>query len=284
MILVDIVNRNPVTHAWGEGEYIPRDDPGWSAKYLARELARPDGYEGRSPDRLDREASFIHGDILGGQPSRILHIGCGPGLLTACLAAMGHECTGIDVSPAAIEHARATAPGDAALTYIAHDIYSVQYGEGCGLVMIGREDFNTLSPMDAYEFIGKAWRALEDGGRLLVESWTFDHLEDAGREPPSWESLREGLYADSPHLCLRENCFNGNNNSLTERIYVVDAATSEVRYFARCRQAYDRKHLQKLLVKRGFVDVAFHDAPGEGPDGVDGTTLIASAVKTTKYA
>jgi 2-polyprenyl-3-methyl-5-hydroxy-6-metoxy-1,4-benzoquinol methylase len=53
--------------------------------------------------------AWIHAELLGGTPTDVLDLGCGPGLYTERLAALGHRCVGIDVSPASIAFARARA-------------------------------------------------------------------------------------------------------------------------------------------------------------------------------
>lgn len=49
--------------------------------------------------------------IPAGQPLRILDAGCGPGWLTARLAATGHETLGCDAAPLLIRHAQSHYPG-----------------------------------------------------------------------------------------------------------------------------------------------------------------------------
>ena len=47
---------------------------------------------------VDQQVSWIHEKLLAGTPSRILDLGCGPGLYVVRLAAQGHTVTGIDYS------------------------------------------------------------------------------------------------------------------------------------------------------------------------------------------
>jgi 2-polyprenyl-3-methyl-5-hydroxy-6-metoxy-1,4-benzoquinol methylase len=59
---------------------------------------------------IDRQVAWIHGALLlAGTPTRVLDLGCGPGLYAERLAALGHRCVGVDVSPASIAFARARA-------------------------------------------------------------------------------------------------------------------------------------------------------------------------------
>ncbi|MCE5248652.1 class I SAM-dependent methyltransferase [bacterium] len=284
MILVDIVNRKTLPLSWGEGEYIPHDDPCFSRKMLEKYLNEKHESAGRRFENIDRQMDWIHHSILNGQRTKILEIGCGPGFYTRRLAQLGHECVGIDVSPAAITYAQEQAQQDnTQCTYIEHDIYSAQYGTGYGLIIIANGDFNMFSPMDAYEFLGKAWMALREGGILLLEPYTFEAIESLGKRESVWEAVSEGLYSDKPYLCLHECCWNGENDSLTKRWYIVDTETAHVRYLAQCYKAYTKKSLQKLLVKQDFFNVRFYPGLRGGQDMSDNGFMVVSAVKTCKY-
>jgi SAM-dependent methyltransferase len=251
---------------------------------LEERLSRMQENAGRRLESINRQMDWIHHSILDGQRTKILEIACGPGFSMRRLAQLGHECVGIDVSPAAIAYAREQAQQDAAqCTYIEHDIYSAEYGSGYGLIMVADGYFNTFGPMDAYEFLGKVWMALGEGGILLLEPHTFENLENWGKREPVWEAVREGLYSDKPYLCLHECCWNGENDSLMKRWYIIDAETAYVRYVAQCCQAYTKKHLQKLLVKRDFINVRFYPGLRDGQDSSDGGFMVVSAVKTIKY-
>jgi len=285
MILVDIVNRGERSRSWGEGEYIPREQEHFSRKMLELRLGGSYSEFSRPLNIIDRQVDYIHTALLGEKPTKILEICCGPGFHTAGLAKLGHECVGIDVSPAEIEYAREQAQHEQLqCAYVEHDIYSAQYGNGYGLVMLNFGDFNAFSPMDAYEILGKAWRALDDGGLLLLEPYSFESLEAAGKREPFWEAVSEGLFSPEPYLCLRENIFNDANNSLTKRWYIIDTQSADVRLIAQCYQAYSVKNLKKLLVKRNFINASVHPSLMESQEPTADDFFFISAEKTTKYS
>ena len=281
MILIDIVNRNNVPQAWGEGEYLPWDDPSFSEKMLIKHLNQEHDYASRRFEIIDKQVDWIHRTILNEQHTKILEIGCGPGFYTSRLAQLGHECVGIDVSPVLIAYARERAHEEnTQCRYIDNDIYSAEYGNGYGLVMMTYGDFNILNPMDAYEFLGKAWRALEKSGILLLELHTFDALEKLGKCEPTWNAESDGIYSDKPYLCLHENCWNDANDSLTKRWYIVDTETAHVRYLAQCYQAYTKTHLQTLLKKRDYDDIHFFSTLSGEQNTPDDDFMVVSAVKS----
>src|SRR5512133_3667932 len=108
MNLLDIVQRER-PEPWAEGDNIPWNEPGFSQRMLKEHLSQTHDAASRRTEIIERHVVFIHGEVLGGPPGRVLDLGCGPGLYANRLARLGHTVYGIDFSPASIEYARATA-------------------------------------------------------------------------------------------------------------------------------------------------------------------------------
>ena len=107
MELLDIIRRNQSPLPWAEDEKIPWHDPDFSHRMLEEHLAQDHDAASRRSERIEAHVSWIHDALLGNESSRILDLGCGPGLYTNKLASLGHQCVGIDFSPSSIRHARA---------------------------------------------------------------------------------------------------------------------------------------------------------------------------------
>jgi SAM-dependent methyltransferase len=100
-----VVERAPLWAVDDVPPKLPWDEPGFSRRMLAEHLDQGHDRASRRFDTIDKHVAWIAGTMLGGCPSRVLDVGCGPGLSTERLAALGCRCVGIDFSPAAIEHA-----------------------------------------------------------------------------------------------------------------------------------------------------------------------------------
>ena len=109
MPLSGIVSRQPAAEPWVEGEKIPWHDPEFSRRMLAEHLTRQHDAASRRFEKIDGHVAWIHHELLKGTPTRVLDLGCGPGLYTSRLARLGHECVGVDISPASVAHAKAQA-------------------------------------------------------------------------------------------------------------------------------------------------------------------------------
>lgn len=278
MKLLDIVRRQPKPKPWAEGEKIPWDDPAFSRRMLNEHLSQDHDAASRRFAIIDQHVDWIHNQVLNGQPTRILDLGCGPGLYTHRLARLGHTCTGIDFSPASIAYAKEQAE-DAGLacSYRRQDIRRADYGNDYGLVMLIFGEFNVFHPADARQILEKAYLALEPNGHLLLEPHTFDAVRTLGQAPPSWHTAESGLFSDEPYLCLEENVWDADDNVTIQRYYVIDATTSEVTRHSSSMQAYTDAQYRALLSTCGFGDVAFHAS-------LDGNADVTESLLHVIYA
>ncbi len=270
MNLLELVRRAEVLEPWGEGEKIPWHEPGFSRRMLEEHLSQKHDLASRRLERVDRQVSWIDGEILSHRPSRILDLGCGPGLYAERLSRLGHQCVGIDYSPASIEYARERARRDQLdCSYLEQDIRTAPYGEGFDLVTLIFGEFNVFSPSDARSILERAHAALSDRGRLLLEVHTLSVVREIGEQAPSWYTADPGLFSDRPHLCLRESSWDPSQRTTTERYFIVDAQTGVATQHGATMQGYSDSEYESLLRDCGFAGVDFRPSLSRDPEDTD---------------
>jgi len=257
--LLDIIRRQSVPRPWAEGEKIPWNDPEFSRRMLNEHLSQQHDAASRRFEIIDSHVKWIHDQVLKGNPTRILDLGCGPGLYTSRLAKLGHRCVGIDFSPASITYAREQAE-EAGLecTYIEQDIRTADYGDGYGLMMSIFGEFNVFRPAEARGILERAHAALVPGGFLLLEPHTFEAVLKIGEQPCSWHSMEKGLFSDEPHLYLQESFWDTEEHVAIDRYYIIDAVTGDVTRHSASTQAYTDEEYRLLLAECGFGNIAFY--------------------------
>lgn len=254
MNLLDLISRAKVPTPWTEGEKIPWDDPEFSERMLKEHLSQDHDAASRRFEKIDAHVNWIHRELLSGRPARILDLCCGPGLYTSRLAKLGHECVGIDFSPASIAYAASTAKREGLrCTYQHHDIRIASYGAGFSLVMLIYGEFNVFRPKDARMILRKARDALSTGGKLLLEPQTFESLKRAGEQGLSWYSTPSGLFSDQPHLCLMEHSWDSGASVATTRHFIIDTS-GDVTRCAYSSQAYTDVQYHSLVSECGFTE------------------------------
>lgn len=267
MNLFDLVNRTPVPIPWEEGDNIPWSDPDFSRRMLKEHLSQEHNAASRTFDKIDQHVDWIHTQILGSKNSKILDLGCGPGLYCHRLSMLGHQCIGIDYSPASITHARKIAEqSDLNCTFIRADLRETDYGNDFDVVMQIYGEINVFKPVHASKILNKAYKALKPGGILLLEPHTFEAVQAWGRKPPSWTSSSAGLFSSKPHLVLEEYFWNPSEKVTTNRYFVIEASAGDVTRFSQSVQAYTDKEYRTLLEQSGFTAIRFYPSLIGKPD------------------
>lgn len=259
MNLIDIVRRAPVPEPWAEGEKIPWHDAEFSGRMLMEHLSQAHDAASRRFSVIDRHVAWIHEHLLASQPARILDLGCGPGLYTSRLAALGHTCVGIDFAPASIAYAREQAEeAGLACRYQLEDVRRASYGSGYDLAMFLFGEINVFRQTDAASILEKVHAALEPRGLVLLEPHTYEAVQGLGQAPSRWYTAGSGLFSARPHFCLQENFWDEDLAVTTERYFIVDAETGEVTRHASSMQAYTSDGYRNLLREGRFEQVRFY--------------------------
>ena len=280
MHLLDLIDRQPVPEPWSEGDNIPWNDPDFSRQMLKEHLSQEHDAASRRLEKIDQHVAWIHHSLLQEVPAKILDLGCGPGLYTSRLSKLGHDCVGVDFSPASIQYAVDTARTDhLRCAYLQGDLRSIDFGAGFDLAMQIFGELNVFKPADARLILAKANRALSDNGQLLLEPHPFTLIQHIGEQPATWYSSRSGLFSDQPHLCLTEHFWQADRRAATIRHFVVDAATGQVTRHAQSLQAYTDEEYQALLTDCGFGDVKFYAALGSEAEEPRGELMAIVARK-----
>jgi len=259
MDLIDIIQRQSVPVPWSEGEKIPWNEPGFSQRMLSEHLSQEHDAASRRSETIERHLAWIQHTVLSDQPTKILDLGCGPGLYSNRLATLGHVCVGIDFSPASIAYAREWSQvNKLPCTYLRQDMRVADYGQGYGLAMFIFGEFNVFKPEDARQILIKTCASIRPGGALLLEAHTFDAVKEIGLQPSTWYSTDSGLFSDRPHLYLQENFWDEHPSVATQRYFIVDGMTNQVTRYASSMQAYTQEQYQCMLEECGFHDIVFH--------------------------
>lgn len=274
MTLQQVVNRTSPPAPWSEGDNIPWDDPGFSRRMLKEHLSQSHDAASRRFPIIDGHVSWIHAELLQSVPSRVLDLGCGPGLYANRLSMAGHNCTGIDFSPASIAHAQETAAPTA--TFIQGDLRKTAFGDNQNLIMLIYGEFNVFRPADAKEILRRATLALAPGGHLLLEVSTHAAVKAMGTAGAAWYSARAGLWSDRPNLCLEESFWDESAQAATTRYYVIDAESADVQRWSSTYQAYTDEAYRSLLAEAGFTRITLREGLG-GASPQEGFISIVAA-------
>jgi SAM-dependent methyltransferase len=265
--LMQVLQRTPRPQPWAEGEKIPWNEPGFSRRMLREHLSQEHDWASRRSPTIQQHIDWIHRQVLHNQPSRILDLGCGPGLYSSRLAQLGHACTGLDFSPASIEYARDCAhKAGLNCSYRLEDVRQADFGLEYDLALFIYGEFNVFCPTDSALILQKCHAALQPGASLLLEVHEYEVVRRMGLASASWYSSDAGLFSDRPHFCLQENFWDAVQSVATLRYIILDAQTARVTRYASSTQAYTRPQYLELLNSAGFKEIEFFPSLSGGND------------------
>jgi len=253
MKISDIINRKPAVRPWEDGEKIPWNDPEFSARMLQNHLSQDHDWASRRQDFIEGQLQWINQRLAPG--SSILDLACGPGFYTQRLAEMGHQCLGVDFSPASIEYAqKQAAEKNLQIDYVLQDIREYQTGQSFDCVMFIFGEFNVFQAEDARKILANCRKFLKPGGLLIIEGHYFEAVRDIGLAPASWWTCEagSGILSAKPHICLQENFWDEDSSTATNRYFTIDQDTGEARIFCSSSTAYTLEEYQAMFVEAGF--------------------------------
>ncbi len=252
---------------WGGLESFPWADRAFSERALAVQLDPATNQGTRRPevisahiDWLLQTASTMLPDQAG--PCHVLDIGCGPGLYGHELARRGHRCTGLDISPAALDHARrqAVAQGldcrflHADLEHLQDDL-PARVGATFGPVDVMTwwfGDFHGFSAARAPLILARLAACLRPGGLFILEYVPEGMFtRDSGT---TWDLVPRSPFSDQPHLWLQEYTWFADVMTEAHAHWILEIESGNLQEYCQCHQCWTEPDLDAMLSRCGLTD------------------------------
>jgi SAM-dependent methyltransferase len=282
MSLLDLFKDSDAEDSPWRGEYkIPWHEPGFSRRMLQEHLSQDHDKASRRQELIDQHVKWLQQAILKERTSRILDLGCGPGFYCERLAALGHKCRGIDISPAAIEYAHDNSKAGTSCEYVLGNMLTVEYGKGYDVAMFIYGEFNVFPRPEAAEILKKMWASLCPGGRLLIETHSYRVVKCIGQSANFWYLESSGLFSERPHLCLVSNHWLESEQVSQTDFFVIDAETGAVSKYKNSLQAYTTESYTDMLQAAGFSQVECIPAWGASGNAEDHDLLMLLARRSS---
>lgn len=259
MKLYDMISRQIPPQPWNHGGKIPWDDPAFSQRMLENHLSQEHDWASRRFDVIDRQVQWLASQLPAS--ARILDLGCGPGFYTYRLAQLGHQCVGVDFSPASIAYAKQQAQqAQLAIEYLLSDVRSLKVSGQFDLIMMTFGELNVFPQTDAEHILHNAAKLLKPGGILLLETHTLEEVQRQGQQPPSWQSYETGLFLSTPHICLQEHFWSSETATATTCFWIIEADHADVCTYQSSMKGYTDAQYRELVSQAGLSSVQLLDA------------------------
>ncbi|HEX5335834.1 MAG TPA: class I SAM-dependent methyltransferase [Propionicimonas sp.] len=203
------------------------DDEHISAQMLRFHLDPVAEPASRAHAFIDRSVDWLIPTLGLDAGSRLLDLGCGPGLYANRLAARGVQVLGVDVSSRSLEFAREVARGGSLPASFRQGNYlTCDLGSGHDAAILIYEDYCALGPGQRARLLARVRAALRPGGRFAFDVTAvprFSQCRDAVTREPN---LMDGFWAEAPYVGTHETWTYPDLHLVLDR-YVIETATGE---------------------------------------------------------
>lgn len=232
------------------------DDPHIS-KYMLEAHLNPEGdAASRRFSTIDSTVKWINDNFLK-ENSKVLDLGCGPGLYSERLARLGHRVVGIDFSKRSVNYAKESAAGNGLnIEYIYKNYIEMDYSEEFDSIILIYCDFGVLNNGDRDTLLSKVYKALRPGGHFIFDVFgeSFKKERETSKE---WEISNTGFWSDKKHIVLSETFHYVEDKAFLDQYIVIDEANRFEVYRAYDRY-YSEEDLDEILSKWGFRMPGFY--------------------------
>lgn len=238
--------------------------------------SRPTGF-------IERSVRWAQAVLELGEGSRILDLGCGPGLYAHRLARAGVKVVGMDVSSRSIAYAREVAKAEGlSVVFREGDYLKDAFGDTYDAAMLIYEDYCALSPQQRALLLRKIREALRPGGRFLFDIAGLDMLAGFSEGIVHEENLMGGFWAEPPYSGTHETWLYHDEQLVLER-YTIRTESSE-RQFWNWMQCLTPGQVEDELVAAGLsVAQIYGDVAGSAYQG-RGASFAVLSTKDESYA
>ncbi|MGD9934747.1 MAG: cyclopropane-fatty-acyl-phospholipid synthase family protein [Dehalococcoidia bacterium] len=251
---------------WAPGAPGLWTDPHISLRMLAAHLDPTTDAASRPPETIDATVSWLSARLGLGTGSRVLDLGCGPGLYTRRLGALGCAVTGVDYSQRSIEYAR---EHDPAGTYLLQDYRMLNVEGPFDAASLVYGDLCVLPPAEADRLLRTIHGLLTPGGWFAFDV-TTPTLRAKVRQEHGWSAHPDGGFWRSDPYLLATTSHHYAHLDLSVDQYAVFEADGRITVYRNWFRDYDAAAITDVVEAAGFEVVGLYaDLAGTALAGED---------------
>jgi len=156
----------------------------WTDEYTSKQMLKYHlngsvDLSSRNTEFIDRSVEWMVDHFKVSDGTRIIDIGCGPGLYTSRLAQAGAQVTGIDFSDRSINYAKELAVENGLdIDYINEDYLEFRSDNRYDLITMIMCDFCVLGPEQRKGLVKKFHNILKDRGSVLLDVYSLKGFDE----------------------------------------------------------------------------------------------------------
>jgi len=217
----------------------------------------------RRTEFVEESLAWITATFGVGSGSRVIDLGCGPGLYTNRIARTGAQVTGVDISPRSIDYAREQAQSDGLdIDYRLGDYLDLDIEPGYDLATMIMCDFCAMSPEQRGRLLRRVGELLAPGGAFLFDVYSVAYFETWEEMAAYGAGMMDGFWSAEPYYGF-QNTFKYEAEKVVLEQYLIVERERSTEYY-NWFQHYDVASLTAEVEAAGLVvDGVLGDVAGE---------------------
>jgi SAM-dependent methyltransferase len=236
------------------------NDPHIAQQMLAAHLDPDSDAASRSPQTIDQTVQWLIGRLKLKSGTRLLDLGCGPGLYCKRFANYGLKVTGVDFSENSLRYAR---EHDPLSNYIHQNYLAGEPFEGrFDVVTLIYGDFCVPCERDRTQLLNMIYGVLNPGGYFVFDVTTRIHFTQSNTAQSWTLADKGGFWKATPHLVLMERFDYPEHNTFLDQ-YLVIEENGRLSVYRNWFQCYTLETITEELARSKFkVASAYSDLIG----------------------
>jgi SAM-dependent methyltransferase len=250
-LLIDTLKKFPIAYettgiAFWDDEHV-------SKSMLKAHLVTDEDGASRNHSLIKKSVDWL--ECLSAPGSRLLDLGCGPGIYAEMLYDKGYRVTGIDFSKRSIEYAIKSALRiGKSIEYLYMDYLAMDYLNEFHMAILIYCDFGVLSPNTRKILLNKVYTALKPGGLFVVDVFTPRHY-DGFSDNMTVTFDEAGFWRSAPYVCIKRDKRYDNHVFLEQYTVLTEQQQQTYNLW---NHAFSPHELEKDLRAAGFTRIEFY--------------------------
>lgn len=232
------------------------DDEHISKGMLAAHLDPAIDGASRKHQFIDASVEWIVKRLGLKKESRLLDLGCGPGLYAERFALKGCQVTGVDFSKRSIQYGTESANKKALdIEYRYMNYLDLTFENEFDCIIMIYCDFGVLSDEERAQVLKNVYRALKPGGHFVFDVFTQEKY--VGRkEENHWQKNSGGFWREGDHICLEAFYNYPEQDVFLEQYIILEEDGHSV--YRNWNRVYNRDSIESVLLDEKLIPTGIY--------------------------
>lgn len=251
IVKLDEITRKPKLFAKDDGNFW--EDPYISEHILYAHLDDETDEGSRKYDTVIQSVKWLSAYLNLPENSKLLDLGCGPGLYSENFFGQGFDVTGIDINPNSIEYAKNQAKECGyPINYKCQNYLDIDFENEFDVITLIYGDLCVLSHQDRDVLLTKVKKALKPNGYLICDVFTKYYFKNQENKQEWYVSGDEGFWSAEEHLLLQSH-YKYKKDKVRLDKYTIIQKDGTMKTHHIWKHYFNSKRTVAMMEQHGFI-------------------------------